>query len=363
MKTAFRETRDRSVDGEYQDLMSGEASPAISSLEPDAPPPEIVPYGFRTFDRAFVLKDARLGDRSRPALWRTHGGGQVYMIGPLAKVLSFGPAVSVTSDIPDLDHFRGSGGGKDVIPLYRDALASEPNIARGVLERIGEAHGAAVSPEALFAYAYGVLSSPEYVRRFWDELELPPPRIPITKDAALFARVSEHGARLIRLHTRGARFADADAAPFSLHGDARCLSPVSQDEYPEGCGYDPQTRTLTVGDGEFAPVAPEVWEYSVSGYRVVKSWLDKRKLKPSGRRSSPLDDILPERWTFAEELLELLWTLERTIALEPRGAARLAEVCASATFAAADMPQPSAAEREPPGIKRTRAAQGSFEGG
>ena len=356
LKTAFRETRDRSVDGEYEDLMNGEKQPAISSLGPDAPTPEIVPYGFRTFDRTFVLKNARLGDRSRPALWRAHGGGQVYMTSLLTKVLSEGPAAAITANVPDANHFCGRGG-KDVIPLYRDALASKPNIAGGVLERIGEAHGtAAASPEALFAYAYGVLSTPEYVRRFWDELETPPPRLPITKDADLFARVSEHGAALIRLHTRGARFADGgDGRKFSLHGVARCVSAVSPDEYPEGYEYDPRAQTLTVGDGVFAPVSPEAWGYSVSGYRAVKSWLDKRKLKPSGKRSSPLDDILPERWTFTEELLELLWTLEKTIALEPLGAALLAEVCASDTFAAAELPPPSAAERKPPDVARAPA--------
>ena len=356
LKTAFRETRDRSVDGEYEDLMNGEKQPAISSLGPDTPTPEIAPYGFRTFDRTFVLKNARLGDFCRPALWRTHGGGQVYMTSLLTKVLSEGPAAAITANVPDANHFCGRGG-KDVIPLYRDALASKPNVTGGVLERIGEAHGtAAVSHEALFAYAYGVLSTPEYVRRFWDELEMPPPRLPITKDADLFARVSEHGAALIRLHTRGERFADGgDGRDFSLHGGARCVSAVSPDEYPEGYEYDPIAQTLTVGDGVFAPVSPQAWGYSVSGYRVVKSWLDKRKLKPSGKRSSPLDDILPERWTFTEELLELLWTLEATIALEPRGAALLAEVCASDTIAAAELPPPSAAERKPPDIARAPA--------
>ena len=89
---------------------------------------------------------------------------------------------------------------------------------------------------------------------------------------------------------------------------------------------------MRVGDGEFAPVAPEVWNYSVSGLQIVKSWLDYRKLKRSGRRSSPLDDIRPESWNFAEELLELLWVLEATIALQPEGEELLDMVCASRDF-------------------------------
>ena len=47
--------------------------------------------------------------------------------------------------------------------------------------------GGSISAEDLFAYAYALLATPEYVKTFWDELALPGPRLPLTKDAALFA--------------------------------------------------------------------------------------------------------------------------------------------------------------------------------
>ena len=39
----------------------------------------------------------------------------------------------------------------------------------------------------------------------------------------------------------------------------------------------------------------------------------------SGRKSSPLDEIRPAGWTAAltTELLELLWVLEATVAVQP----------------------------------------------
>ena len=89
-----------------------------------------------------------------------------------------------------------------------------------------------------------------------------------------------------------------------------------------------------MGDGEFAPVAPEVWEFSVSGYQVVRSWLDRRKLEPSGRKSSPLDRIRPEQWDFTQELLELLWILEATLAMRGEGETLLNRVCAGPLFSA-----------------------------
>ena len=62
--------------------------------------------------------------------------------------------------------------------------------------------------------------------------------------------------------------------------------------------------------------APDVYDFTVSGLKVVQSWLSYRMKNPKGKKSSPLDDIRPERWTgqFTTELLELLWILEATIA-------------------------------------------------
>ena len=258
-----------------------------------------------------------------------------------------------TADIPDLDHFCGRGA-KDVVPLWRDVEATQSNITGGLLEAIAGVHGAPVSAKDLFSYAYGILAQPGYVERFWDQLELPPPRLPITKDGALFQRVAEHGARLIYLHTYGKRFAGPGDDGSVPQGAARCTRAVPLDtgRYPRIFSYNRETRVLYIGDaltdGAFSPVVPEVWDYSVSGLQIVKSWLDRRKLNRSGRRSSPLDGIRPEGWEFTEELLELLWVLEATIALQPKGEALLKEVCESDLFLSNELPNPTREERQPP---------------
>ena len=357
-RTAFRETRDRKVDRRYPPLVDGdERDPPITALESSAPLPPVARYAYRSFDRQFVLADSRVGDFMRPDLWRTHGGRQVYMTSMLTHVLGDGPAATATALVPDLDHFRGSFGAKHIVPLWRDAAATQPNVTAGLLSRIADVHGAPVSPERLFAYAYGVLAQPAYVERFWDELELPPPRLPITKDSGLFGRVADHGARLLYLHTYGERYGGPHDDGSVPQGAALCTKAVSLEQYPADFSYDEAAQVLRVGDGEFAPVTPEVWAYSVSGLQVVKSWLDYRKLKRAGRRSSPLDDIRPARWDFTEELLELLWVLEETVRRQPEGAALLQEVCASALFAARELPVPTDAERQPPLRARKTAGQ------
>ena len=151
----------------------------------------------------------------------------------LTSVLGVGPATVATSTIPDLHHFCGRGA-KDVIPLWRDTAATQPNVTAGLLSRIADVHDAPVSPERLFAYAYGVLAQPAYVERFWDELELPPPRVPITKDAGLFGRVADHGARLLYLHTYGERYGGPRDDGSVPQGGALCTKAVSLDQYPAG---------------------------------------------------------------------------------------------------------------------------------
>ena len=77
-------------------------------------------------------------------------------------------------------------------------------------------------------------------------------------------RVADLGERLLHLHTYGERFVAPDRPPGVRRGEARNTKAVG-DPLPEGHSYDPDKRVLHVGEGEFAPVSPEVYGYSVSG--------------------------------------------------------------------------------------------------
>ena len=346
-RAAFRETRDRKIDRRYATLTGDSRATSISDLTDSESVPPISSYAHRAFDRRWVIADSRVGDYMRPSLWHSHSAEQTFLTSLLKEVVGNGPAAVATAAVPDRHHFSGRGG-KDVVPLWRDAEATEPNVTGGLLAALEAGYGYAVSAPDLFAYAYAVLAQPTYVERFWNQLEQPPPRLPITKDGALFRRAAAHGARLLYLHTYGERFGTPDDDGAVPPGEARCTVAVPHDEYPADFRYDEQARTLHVGKGEFGPVAPAVWNYSVSGLQVVKSWLDYRKREPSGKKSSPLDEIRPARWEFGDELLELLWVLEGAIALEPAGERLLEEILASELFTASELPQPQPHERKPP---------------
>jgi Type ISP C-terminal specificity domain/N-6 DNA Methylase len=361
-RTAFRETRDRKVTGKYADLLSGaERLEPLASLSPEDPPSSIQTYAYRSLDRQRVLADARLGDFPRPVLWSIRGSRQVFMTSLLTGLLGEGPAAIASPEVPDLDHFRGSFGAKHAIPLWRDSAATEPNVSAGLLARLEDTLDRSVSPEELFAYVYAILAG-EYTDRFAAELEIPGPRVPITKDGGLFEQAVDLGGRLIWLHTYGERFTPDGEKPRSVPaGAAKCTTavPADPESYPEEFDFDPKSKRLTVGKGVFEPVDPAIWEFNVSGLQVVKSWLSYRMKEGAGKRSSPLDEIRPERWPadFTEELCKLLWILEQTVELIPQAADLLEQIVDGPVFAADELPAPSDAERAAPKVQKDEPEQ------
>lgn len=349
-KVAFKESRDRRITGRYPKLDdSGSKDTPLANLSAGSPCPQPSRIAYRSFDRQWALVDNRLGDYLRPSLHNGHSQRQVYLTSLLTNVLGEGPAAVVTALIPDLDHFRGSFGAKHVIPLWKDRQASAANLPAGLLEQLAAAYGAKVGAEDVFAYTYALLASPRYAQRFWEELTIPGPRLPLTRDAALFAQVAALGRQLLWLHTYGERFVPLGKKPGKLPaGTARCKvgTPSAPEDYPEKFSYDEATQELHVGKGIFEKVRPEVWNFSVSGLQVVKSWLGYRMRERSGKKSSPLDEIRPQVWSFDDELLELLWVLDATVDLLPQAAEMLDKVLASPLIPASELPQPTPAERK-----------------
>ena len=350
---AFRETSDRKIHKSYDVALTKNNDPTpIARLPRSAPPPEVQRYAYRSLDRHCILADGRLISRPRPDLWRAHSDRQVYLTSSFTQPLGCGPALTSSSHLPDLHYFSGRGA-KDVLPLYRTADALQANILPGLLELLGSFYQSAVTPEDFLAYVYGVLAHPAFTSRFSKELGSRDLRVPVTRDAELFERVRAAGAYLLWLHTYGERFIP-EGKPRGLvpRGAARCTVavPGDADGYPETFAYNDETAILHVGAGEFAPVAPELFSFEVSGLKVVQSWLKYRMKKGAGRKSSPLDYIRPEQWTsqFTTELLDLLWVLEATLATYPEQAQLLQQVIAGDCFKADELPEVPEEMRKPP---------------
>lgn len=332
-----------------------EKTKPVSEIDKNVQVPRIMRYAYRSFDRQFLIADARLIDRPSPTLWQTNNERQIYLASIFSQPLGVGPALTVSTQLPDLDCFRGSYGAKATIPLYRDEKAKESNIAPGILVELEKTLGFKVAPEDFLAYVYGLLAQPSFTEGFAEKLETREFRVPITKDSSLFKNVRDIGCKLLWFHTYGERY-----VPKGFHrghipkGKTKCVKPVGggPDVYPEQYTFDPATQTLFVGNGKFCPAKPEVYEFEVSGLKVVQSWLNYRMKSGHGRRSSPLDDIRPNRWTneFTTELLELLWVLEHTIEIYSKQEKLLSVVIEGDVFTAEELPHV-------PDIARTAPSQ------
>ena len=301
-------------------------------------------YGFRSFDRQWIIPDKRLINRPNPELWATHSGRQVYLTALSRSSPSAGPALTITALIPDLDHYRGSFGGR-VFTLWQDAAASLSNVPSGFLELLGKTFKKEVSGEEVLAYIAAVVANPAYTQRFADNLIQPGLRLPVTSNAGLFNEAIELGREVIWLHTFGERFADPKhgrpAGPPRLPKEsaprvpANGAIPGDADHMPDDISYDSPTQTLHVGTGKVEHVSPEMWAYEVSGKQVLTQWFSYRKknrerpMIGDRRPPSELCKIQPAGWLaeYTTELLNVLHVLGRLVALEPRQAELLKKIC------------------------------------
>jgi len=304
----------------------------IADINEAASTPPLERYAYRSFDRQWLIADARVITTPTAELWAGYSDRQLFLTTQRRFPLSDGPAVTAAAYVPDYDHFRGSFGGA-VLPLWRDAAASKPNIVTPLLDYLAILYDSPVTGPDFFAYVAAVLGHSGYTERYHEELSTPGPRVPITHDRDKFFAAAALGRQVLWLHTHGERFFDdAAARPKATipMGQARITKaiPIEEAGMPNEYSYDSGSHILRVGDGQFAPVAPEVWGYAVSGMKVVSKWLGYRMRDPRGRKSSALEDIVTRPWPaeWTSELLQLLWMLERIVALEPTQADILEEI-------------------------------------
>lgn len=129
----------------------------------------IVRYGYRSFDRQWIIADRRLLDRSRPELWAARLPGQMFVIEQHSQPVSDGPGVMLSALIPDAHHFNNRGGR--ALPMLHPG--GRPNIAKGLLGALSTISGRKLTAEDLIAYIAGVTAHPGFTEQFTEELDTP----------------------------------------------------------------------------------------------------------------------------------------------------------------------------------------------
>lgn len=332
--------------------------PPLATLGAGDEPGPVIRYGFRSFDRQWTFDDPRLAALERPSLWRSLSDRQIFLCSLLTGKIAEGPALTASAEVPDLHFFRGNYGGKDIIPIWRDAAATKPNMTHGLAALLGKVLGIAPpSVEDLAAYVYALLSSSAYQQRFAVPLQTAGLRVPLTASRDLWNQAVAAGRELLWLHSYATRFQEP-GMDRGRHvplvdgiGWDRPVTTIPQDM--GAIAYDEESGTLVVGDGQIGGVRADVWAYQVSGMPVLRKWLGYRTAKGTGRAassSSELDRIRPTTWADAwnDELLDLIRVLTLTLDRQNALAGLLDRVREGPLIPASNLPVPAAAERDVP---------------
>ncbi|TXT27250.1 MAG: N-6 DNA methylase [Gallionellaceae bacterium] len=160
-------------------------------------------------------------------------------------------------------------------------------------------------PEDVFHYAYAVFHSPTYRNRYAEFLKIDFPRLPLTRDAALFRSLCALGKELVVLHLMEQLPKLETRYPVAGDNtvDAVRYTEPSPPAPPPPAGEGSKGRVWINQKQYFDNVPPEVWGYHIGGYQVCQKWLKDRK----GRQLS-YDDLTHYRGIVA--------ALARTIELQ-----------------------------------------------
>jgi predicted helicase len=165
-------------------------------------------------------------------------------------------------------------------------------------------------PEDVFHYAYAAFHCPTYRTRYAEFLKIDFPRLPLTGDKALFARLAALGRELVGLHLL--ENVPAPQATYPQAGD-NLVARTGKSAYKSPTSEAP--GRVFVNDLQyFDNVPPEVWGFYVGGYQVCEKWLKDRK----GRKLS-YDDLQHYRkmTEAVRQTLRLMEEIDRAIPAWP----------------------------------------------
>ena len=348
----FKETRDTKItEGKkplpgsdtFQGSLESLNDQIARELIPDTP--NIVQVGYRSFDRQYILADARLADMPRPKLWEHRVPGQIFIVEQHARHPQAGPGLYFDALIPDMNAFNNRGGRAH--PTL--TTGGTPNLTEFATQMLRERFGDN-APGDLVYYLAALTGHPGYVRTFDEPLQQAGIRVPLTADPELWERAVQLGKQVVWLHTYGERGEPLpgmehlhqlpEGADYTLPTPTVDMGKTMPEKKPSFSPdlvnslseeeNNPVMGTVSFGKARCENVEKRVFDYTVGGNQVLGLWAKYRLKKPVVRRSSSLNDIVQREWpaAWSEEYERLLYTLTHLVHLEPSQEKLLDEVLA-----------------------------------
>ncbi len=238
---------------------------------------------YRPFDERVIYYTQRMVDWGRPDVMHHMLDGEnlgLCFVRQFSGNLPYTHFL-ITRSMIDNRTFFSSKGIVQLAPLYlysednqQNLFSSvrQPNIKSEVIDKLNECFQRRPVPEEILFYAYGVFYSTIYRDKYSEALRIDFPRVPFTKNDAVFQRMAALGHRLADLHLLKSAELDPPMARYQGVGSNDTIEKVD---------YDPATGRIRINpDKYFEGVTPEVWQYQIGGYQVLMKYLKDRK----GRR-------------------------------------------------------------------------------
>jgi predicted helicase len=234
---------------------------------------------YRPFDRRIFYNDMPLLNRPGPAMQAAWGEQNVGLYA-MPSGTGAGPAVWCHGELPDYHAFRGSYGGY-AFPLHdRRRGAAVSNLSPNLLASLAEAYGVVVQPADVFDAILALLSAQSYTRRFAEDLEDVFPHVPFPADHAVLMQAAEIGREIRAVET----FARPPGLAFLTAAFCRLeAAPDTDDVIGAAVRRNNEVTLCPDGRGRFSGLPDAVWDFSVSGYRVLPRWIEGRRGLPANR--------------------------------------------------------------------------------
>ncbi len=211
-------------------------------------------------------------------------------------------SVLITDQIPDL-HLNGD---TQCFPLYYYEenrpdnptlfdTAGEPQFVRRdgvsdfIAKRAKEQYGTAIKKEDIFYYVYGFLHSPEYRRKFANDLKKMLPRIPLVDELADFVAFSKAGRALAQLHLN---YEKVSAYPdVIVEGDKLGKYAVTKMRFVSKTRKDTilYNNSITI-----SCIPPKAYDYVINGKSAIE-WIMERYQVKTDKASGITND--PNDWS------------------------------------------------------------------
>jgi hypothetical protein len=143
-----------------------------------------------------------------------------------------------------------------------------------LLDGLALAYNGPVEPESAFDAILGLLSATSYTFRFAEDLEDVFPHIPFPANKSVFDRAAAIGKQIREVET----FACPPAPAYLTSKIARVettprgpLADIRPSDWDEG-----EIALCDDGSGRASGIPKPVWDFAVSGYRVLPRWLAGR---------------------------------------------------------------------------------------